>query len=140
MHSKTTPHLALMTRPPHSFFLFFRTAKTVTFRPGALSDPPPSEGFAGRGLSTQADPYIHEVYVSSDAVGSGNGFGEISVASKPPVPRGGVLGGIVRWSPRFAGSGVSRPYSWRGRGESASMLTEIPSHIPLIAASSISVP
>ena len=46
----------------------------------------------------QADLYIHKAYVSSEAVGSGNGFGEILVPTKPPpnpVPWGGVLGVAV---------------------------------------------
>ena len=86
--------------PPYSFFLFFRTVKTVILRSEALPGPSPSfDCFAGRGLSTQTVPYIHETYVSIDAVGSGNGFGEISgaIESLPGlVLWGGVLGETTR--------------------------------------------
>lgn len=132
-------------------FRFFRTASTVTACAGAATlspaPAPPNAAFgASPGFATDTDPKMCDLYVSSDATGSGNGFGDTSGSSLPPRLGGGVRGtsslarvgvgsGVRSRCPRGNSSGADDAPGLIGTAGALS----IPSHRPRMAPSRVSV-
>lgn len=157
-----------MQDPYHAsaFLFFFRTVNTFTgCTEVPASFPLPETPFAlttaaalfggNAGLLMAIEPYIWELYVSRDATGSGNGFGEISGGNcMPPLYFGGGVRGTSRVALEDGGSGVNSLFLLKSNGadeagldpavdkedlESGGLVAAMLSQSPLIALSSVSV-